>query len=429
VHDKTAGNPFFAIQFLTELAEEGLLSFDAAAPAWQWDVGRIRAKNYSGNVVDLMAGKLRRLSAPTQDALKQFACLGNSAETFILILVHGETVHTAFREAMRAGLVVQRECAYKFLHDRIQQAAYSLIPDQHTADVHLRIGRVLLANMTADELSEHLFDVANQLNRGAALLIDDDEKVQVAAINLRAGQKAKAPAAYASALTYFTAGRELLAEDSWAQQYQLLFDLEIHRAECEYLTGVFATAENRLSALAKRATNLVDKAAVARQRISLYTVLDRLDLAVDIGLEFLRHVGINWSPHPTNDDVDLEYAQIWQRLGGRSIEELVDLPLMSDPGWHATIDVLVTLSSPAGFMDSNLNSVILGRVINLSLEHGHTDGSCFGYVYSNLALGACFGDYRAGSFGMSQQCQSTRCSASAQLPATSCLGAFWTPPP
>ena len=197
-------------------------------------------------------------------------------------------------------------------------------------------------------------------------------------------------------MTYFAAGLELLPENSWAKQYRLLFDLEIHRAECEYLTGVFATAENRLSALAKRATNLVDRAAVARQRISLYTVLDRLDLAVDIGLEFLSRVGINWSPHPTNDDVDLEYTQIWQRLGRRSIEQLVDLPLMSDPGWRATIDVLITLSSPAGFMDSNLNSVILGRVINLSLEHGHTDGSCFGYVYSNLALGACFGDYRSG---------------------------------
>ena len=392
VNDKTGGNPFFAIQFLTELAEEGLLSFDAAAPAWQWDVDRIRAKNYSGSVVDFMAGKLRRLSAPTQDALKQFACLGNAAEAFILILVHGETVHTAFREAMRAGLVVQQERTYKFLHDRIRQAAYSLIPDQHTGDVHLRIGRVLLARMTADQLTEHLFDVANQLNRGAALLIDADEKMQVAAINLRAGHKAKASAAYASALTYFATGRELLSDDDWARNYQLLFELEINRAECEYLTGVFATAESRLAALAQRATSLVDKAAVARQRVSLYTVLDRLDRATDIGLEFLRHVGIHWSPHPTNDDVDEEYAQIWRRLDGRSIEQLVDLPLMTDPGWRATVDVLVTSASPARFMDSNLSGLILGRIINLSLEHGHTDGSCFAYVYSNLG----FGDYRSG---------------------------------
>jgi PAS domain S-box-containing protein len=396
IHDKTGGNPFFAIQFLTELAEERLLSFDAAAPVWQWNVDRIRAKNYSGNVVDLVAGKLRRLSAPTQDALKQFACLGSAAETFILILVHGETVHTALREAIHAGLVVQQERAYKFLHDRIQQAAYSLIPGQNTGDVHLRIGRALLTHMTADQLGDHLFDVANQLNRGAALLVDDDEKTRVAAINLRAGQKARASAAYASALTYFAAGRELLPDDGWTRQYRLLFDLEIHRAECEYLTGVFAAAENRLSALAQHATNLVDKAAVARQRISLYTVLDRLDRATDTGLEFLSQVGINWSPHPTSDDVQQEYAEIWQRLGDRSIEQLVDLPSMTDPGCRATVDVLVTFSSPAGFMDSNLNSLILGRIINLSLEHGHTDGSCFAYVYSNLALGACFGDYRSG---------------------------------
>ena len=170
VHEKTGGNPFFAIQFLTELAEEGLLAFDPTAQGWQWDLDRIRAKNYTGNVVDLMAAKLRRLSASTQDALKQFACLGNAAETSILILVQGETMkRTAFGEAVHAGLVVQQERAYKFLHDRIQQAAYSLIPDEHRADAHLRIGRVLLARMTADQLAEHLFDVANQLNQGAAL--------------------------------------------------------------------------------------------------------------------------------------------------------------------------------------------------------------------------------------------------------------------
>jgi predicted ATPase len=123
INEKTGGNPFFAIQFLTELAEEGLLAFDRTVPVWQWDLDRIRAKNYSGNVVDLMAAKLRRLSASTQDALKQFACLGNAAETFILILVQGETMHAAFGEAVRAGLIVQQERAYKFLHDRIQQAA------------------------------------------------------------------------------------------------------------------------------------------------------------------------------------------------------------------------------------------------------------------------------------------------------------------
>ena len=126
-----------------------------------------------------MAGKLKRLSATTQETLKQLACLGNVADVSTLALVHGETeetMHAALREAVHAGLVVHQDNAYKFLHDRIQQAAYSLIPEERRAQVHLRIGRVLLASMTAEELAEHLFEVANQLDRGVALLIDRDEK-------------------------------------------------------------------------------------------------------------------------------------------------------------------------------------------------------------------------------------------------------------
>ncbi|HMF36504.1 MAG TPA: serine/threonine-protein kinase PknK, partial [Isosphaeraceae bacterium] len=218
VHEKTGGNPFFAIQFFTALAEEGVLAFDTVAPAWQWNIDRIRARNYTDNVVDLMAGKLKRLSATTQEALKQVACLGNVAEIATLNLVHGESeeaMHAALWEAVHAGLVLHQESAYKFPHDRIQQAAYSLIPEEHRAEVHLRIGHVLRSSLTADGLAEHLFDVANQLNRGAALLSDRDEKAQVATINLRAGRKAKASAAYSSACVYLAAGMALLDESDW----------------------------------------------------------------------------------------------------------------------------------------------------------------------------------------------------------------------
>src|SRR6202521_3461059 len=201
VQEKTGGNPFFAVQFFTALAEEGLLSFDPVTRAWQWNMDRIRAKSYTDNVVDLMAGKLKRFSSTTQEALKQLACLGNVAPTATLTRVHRTTeeeLHTALWEAVHAGLVFREDSAYKFLHDRIQQAAYTLIPDEHRTKVHLRIGRALLANMRADQLAEDLFGGGNQLNRGAALLVDQDEKAQVATIDLRAGRKAKASAAYAS---------------------------------------------------------------------------------------------------------------------------------------------------------------------------------------------------------------------------------------
>jgi predicted ATPase len=222
VHEKTSGNPFFVIQFLTALNEEGLLLFDPVAPAWRWDIDRIRARSYTDNVADLLVEKMKRLSAPAQEAIKQLACLGTVADVATLTLVSRKTEEAsdaALLEAVHAGLVFQSDNAYKFLHDRIQQAAYALIPEEHLADIHLRIGRAMLASMSTDVLAEHLFDVANQFSRGTARLVDRDEKAQVATIDLRAGQKAKASAAYASARAYFSAGVALLDESDWGSQH------------------------------------------------------------------------------------------------------------------------------------------------------------------------------------------------------------------
>ena len=157
VHEKTGGNPFFAIQFLAALAEEGLLRFDRDAPGWIWDLDRIRARGYSANVVDLMLGKLRRLSGRTQSALQQLACLGNVAQIETLGVVFGqseEETHTALLEAVHKGLILRLEGSYAFLHDRIQEAAYGLIPESARAEVHLRIGRELLASLAANGLAD-----------------------------------------------------------------------------------------------------------------------------------------------------------------------------------------------------------------------------------------------------------------------------------
>jgi predicted ATPase len=185
---------------------------------------------------------MKRLPVATQEAVKQLACLGNVADVATLTLVYEETeeaVHAALWEAVYAGLILRQKSAYTFLHDRIQQAAYSLIPEDRRADVHLRIGRLMLASMTPDQLAEHLFDVASQFNRAAGLLIDRDEKAQVTTIDLRAGRRAKASAAYASACVYLAAGMALLDETDWSSRYGLTFGLWLERAECEFLSGNF----------------------------------------------------------------------------------------------------------------------------------------------------------------------------------------------
>jgi PAS domain S-box-containing protein len=399
VHEKTGGNPFFAIQFFTALAEEGLLAFDPGAPGWQWDIDRIRARSYTDNVVELMTGKLKRLSAPTQDALKRLACLGNIAEIATLTRVHGETeeaMHAALWGAVQAGLVLRLESAYTFLHDRIQQAAYSLVPEAHRAGLHLRIGRVLLASMTVDGLAEHVFDVVNQLNRGAALITARDEREQLAELNLLAGRRAKASTAYASALTYLVAGAALLGEDSWERRHELTFALELNRAECEFLTGALAEAEERATELTTRAANGVEQASVACLRMELYLTFDQSGRAVAVGLDYLRHLGIAWSPHPTAEDARQEYRRVWATLGDRPIEALLELPLMSDPAFLATLEVVTKIAVPAWYTDTNLLSLAICRAVNLSVEGGNCDASCFAYATLGLLAGPHFGDYQAG---------------------------------
>ena len=399
VHEKTMGNPFFAIQFISALAEEGLLAFDHDAARWSWDLTRIRAKGYTDNVVDLMVGKLHRLTGETQQALQLLACLGNVAEIATLCIARGTSepeLHADLWEAVRQELITRSEGTYKFVHDRVQEAAYSLLPEELRGEAHLRIGRLLLSRTAPREIEGKIFEVVNQLNRGSELIDSLEERERVAELNLIAGKRAKTSAAYASALRYFVAGRLLLPKDSWEQRYALTFALEFQRAECEFLTGDFLAAEEQLSMLSRRTGDVVDSAAVARLRVELYIALDRVDRAVEVGLEYLRCVGVDWSPHPTDDQVRQEYERIWQQLGNRPIEALIDLPPMTDPACRATLDVLTALEGgPALFAGVNLQCLVVARMANLSLEHGNSDGSCVAYVHLGWFVGPRFADHQA----------------------------------
>ena len=236
----------------------------------------------------------------------------------------------------------------------------------------------------------------NQLNRGVELITSPQERELVAGLNLIAGNRAKTATAYGSSLVYVSTGMVLLGEDCWQRHYALMFAMELSRAECEFLIGETAAAEERLSTLAAHAIALVDRAAVTRLRVALYTTLDRSDRAIEVGLEYLQSIGIEWSPHPTDEEVRWECDRMWHLLGNRPIEELIDLSLMNDPDWRATMDVLVEIAPPARFTGGNLHHLLLLRMTNLSLEHGNCDGSCYAYACLTIVLGHRFNDYQTG---------------------------------
>jgi PAS domain S-box-containing protein len=399
IHDKTAGNPFFTVQFISTLADEGLLVFDHREAEWSWDLNRIHAKDYTDNVVDLIVRKLNRLPVDTQKALQQFACMGNSAEFDTLRIVYEDSIeemHDQLWEAVRAGLVFRSEKSYRFLHDRVQEAAYSLIPTELRAETHLRIGSLLAENTSAEKLEDAIFEIVNQLNRGSHLITSFEKRERVAELNLIAGRRAKISTAYASALKYLRACSTILTDTTWELNYQLIFSIEYLMAECELLTADMTASESRLSMLSQRAKNRHDFAVVTRLQLTLYTTLDQSDRSVDVFLEYLRRAGTNWVRHPTRDEVRHEYDRIWTLVGDSSIEQLVDLPLMTDGDVLDMLDVLTEIVTPALYYDENLSSLVVCRMVNLSLQYGNCDGSCFAYVWFGVIAGPRFNNYKDG---------------------------------
>ncbi|MGJ7512299.1 PAS domain-containing protein [Variovorax sp. GT1P44] len=404
ISEKTGGNPFFAKLFISTMAARGLIAFDASKVVWTWDMDRIREQNFTDNVVEFMVGKLSHFPRPTQAALSRLACLGNSADTDILgkiLNLSEDELHAALRDAVREGLVLRRHATYTLLHDRVQEAAYALIPKEDRPAAHLSTGRALASGLTSTNTEHNIFEVVNQLNRAVTLIEAQPERERLAELNLIAAGRAKASTAYASALMYLDVGRTMLGENPWAKPYRIAFNLELQRAECEFLTGSPAAAEARLSALAPRAEGLVDRAAVTRLRMAIFTTMNSPDRAVEVGLEYLRHMELTWVPDPTAADIGGEFDQMWQSIGDRPIEELFELPLMTDANWRATMDVLVELV-PTAMVASyrNLVDITLLRMVNVSLTHGHCDGSAYAFASLNIVLGFRFEDYqRALRFG------------------------------
>src|SRR5216683_695328 len=393
VHRRSSGNPFFAGQFLTSLAEEALVEFDPRSRSWTWNLDAIVDKKVSDNPVDLMIGRLRRLSPEAQEALKLLACLGNHADFATLAKLRSESdeaMHASFRDAVRAGAAVPREGSYRFFHDRVQEAAYALIPTEGRAELHLRIARLLVAETVQERVEEKIYDLVNQLNLGSALISEWPEKVRAAELNFVAGRKAKASTAYASASTYLAAGIAVLSDEGWQRSYDLTLGLFLERAECEILSSNLEQAAGLVEALLIKARSKIDHAEICRLRIMLQLRQGNYAPAVRTALECLRTFGVDLPDSPTPEQVRAEYEEMRRTLGERPIESLVDLPMMDDPEMRAVMKLFSALGELAYHADGDLFQMISCWMVKLTCRHGTSEHSAIGYGAIAVVLGPAF---------------------------------------
>jgi PAS domain S-box-containing protein len=403
VHKRSGGgNPFFSGQFLTSLAEERLIEFDPLSRSWTWDLDAIvDNKRFSDNPVDLMIGRLRRLAPEAQEALKLLACLGNHADFTTLAKLRTESdeaMHASFRDAVRAGVAVPREGSYRFFHDRVQEAAYALIPAEGRAELHLRIARLLVAETTQESVAEKIYDLVNQLNLGTALISEWPEKVRAAELNFVAGRKAKASTAYAAASTYLAAGIAVLSDDGWQRSYDLTLNLFLERTECEILNSNLEQAAGLVEVLLIKAQSKIDSAEICRLRIMLQLRQGNYGPAVRTALECLRTFGVDLPDAPTPEQVRAEYEEMRRALDGRPIESLIDLPMMDDPETQAVMKLCSSMGELAYHADGELFQMNCLRMVRLSCRYGTSGYSTIGYAGISVALGPvfhCFADGEA----------------------------------
>jgi predicted ATPase/serine phosphatase RsbU (regulator of sigma subunit) len=424
VHQKTGGNPYFMNEFLKSLHEEQLLVFDAAEGEWEWDLGEIQQKGITDNVVTLMTGKIQRLPQNTERALRTAACLGSSFDLTTLSFVLGQTqARTAsdLWDAIQEGLVLPigdsykfvrefgseseralyqppthyTDVSYKFSHDRVRQAAYTIIPENQRPAIHLHIGRCLLEKEPEHDRDEHLFDIVNHLNLGTPSIVDKVQKLKLAEWNLIAGRKAKESAAFDAALKYFTSGR-LLLENDWATHYQLCYDLHRECGECEYLTGNFEASEHLFDLTVARSGTHLDKAHICAAKAMLYTAMGKYDRAMEAGLAGLRLLGVRISPNPSKLSVAIEILRTKWNLRGKPIESLALLPAMGKPGPMIAVDILANLMTVAYSSSAELSAIAMTTMLNLTLRHGSAPVSSYSFTNYGLLVGSGLGSYDKG---------------------------------
>ena len=421
VEQKTQGNPFFATQFLKVLHQDGIITFDPhqGTSGWQCDLSQVRALALTDDVVEFMALQLQRLPAKTQEAIKLAACIGAQFDLNTLAIVSqisAEDLAKSLWESLQSGLLIPKTETYKFftqsdtgsaiavsanpvyrfLHDRVQQAAYSLIPDSQKPATHLKIGKLIQQNFPEAAREEKLFELVGHLNLAQELITRSIDRETLAKLNLLAGKKARNSTAYAAANTYLQTGIELLSLDCWETQYQLSLNLHTAAAEVAYLNGDLDRMEQLATVVIESARTILEQVEIYRIQIAALTANGRMQEAIAIGANALSQLGIEFPTVPDEAKTRESLQNLDRQLQGRRIEDLLDLPVMSDRQTQVIIKLLADLGAPIFVSMPGLMPILSSTMVSLSIQFGNTPASTMGYINHGFVLSTFFGDIETG---------------------------------
>mgnify|MGYP001793369169 CR=1 FL=1 len=455
IFNKTGSNPFFITQLLQTLYQESLLKFDftpfsslinkeKSQGIWKWDIEEIQSIGITDkSVVELVANRIKKLPKSTRQVLQLAACIGDKFTLDVLSVVNENSLIDTAKKldaALQAGLILPLSEAYKiplvfdenidkhqrdtnylefyrknlksnifavgyrFLHDRVQQAAYSFIPESEKQATHYKIGQLLLNKISPELLSENILDVVNQLNFGVDLLVEQSEKDELAKLNLIAGEKAKVATAYEAAVRYLETGLALLTNDSWRNTYKLTLNLYVETAEAEYLSGNFEKSKQLGNIVLQKASNILDKVKIYETKIQSCMAENLLQEALEIGITVLSILGVRLPVEPKIHNLLSSFAQTNLVLFGKRIEDLAYLQRMTDPYKLAAMKILMLIAPAASMVNSLKFPLAIFAMVRLSVKYGNSVYAAYGYSIYGAIICEKFEDiergYRFGQLGI-----------------------------
>ncbi|MGK7920761.1 MAG: diguanylate cyclase [Trichodesmium sp.] len=411
IYQKTKGNPFFITQFLQGLYEDGWIKFDAKAGYWQCNLTKVRQLALTDDVVKFMVQRLQKLPEVTRDAIKLAACIGNKFDLSTLAIVRKKTPTEVAKDlwvALREGFIIPDSEIYKFflgeknedeeisdisltyyfLHDRVQQAAYALIPDDQKARFHYDIGKLLLENISREAREERIFELVSQLNYGTNIITAEKERDELAQFNLIACRKARNATAYQAGREYANIGLTFLGENPWSRQYNMTLELYELAVELASLCGDFETMEQLIEVVIAHTRSLPEQMNVCRIRVQAYNTRHQPNQAIAIAQEFLQQLGVTFPEVPTQEYIQQAVAEILLLIGDREIEDLVHLPMIQDREKIAIIEITNSIMPATYLSGSPLFPLLVALSVKLSIEYGNTEASAFAYsCYGIIACG------------------------------------------
>jgi predicted ATPase/signal transduction histidine kinase len=406
-YQKTQGNPFFTTQFLKSIYESGLIKFSWENLNWQCDISKVKELALSNDILQFMSAKLKKLPEITQNILKLAACIGNQFDlaTLAIVLQQSEIeVAAGLWQVLQEGLILPQSEIYKFylgneaqeikqdtqiinyqfLHDRVQQAAYALIPEDEKQKTHYQIGQLLLKQISPVAREERIFEIVNQLNYGTGLITQQSERHELAELNLTACRKAKSATAYQAAREYAIIGLSLLGENAWQQQYEMTLEFHDLAADLAYLCSDFQSMEELIETVISQAKSLLEQVNVYRIKIQANVSQNQLGEAITIGLQLLQKLGVIFPETPTQNDIQQALIEIGQLIKNREVEDFINLPIMTDREKIAILQISNSIFSSAYLSGSPLFPLLTANSVKLSLQHGNTSSSAFAYACYGL---------------------------------------------